>query len=249
MKSLSLLLIVFVMLLSVSFASLYAQGENPTSTPTVTPDYTLYTIFPHGLDCTGMNNEIAIGPTWRNIVIGESTKQDLENEYGAASPFFDMYRITGEDFVIRFCVNNEVITALDVDSDIDAFEDFVRIHGEPDVLTNDISTDIRIAFWFEEGIAISIWVNTSSEEYFGRVGSIVYFPFQELDGYEDRWPYTSTAQELGFAENIEAPNPFDFDAMAATLTLQPSFTPSPTLLAYATPSPTAIIVPVATATP
>ncbi|HEX2907889.1 MAG TPA: hypothetical protein VHO69_13555 [Phototrophicaceae bacterium] len=117
-------------------------------------------------------------------------------------------------------------------------EILVRHYGIPDVVTYSSAPTHRVAFWFERGIAAVLYVryDPPASEYppgFGVISNIIYFPFQDVAGYEDRWPFKETVSEngylMGFAPDKELPtepNPFDFEAMVATLTAEPSRTPT-----------------------
>jgi hypothetical protein len=117
----------------------------------------------------------------------------------------------------------------------------VSQYGAPDVVTYSSQPFGRVAFWFEQGIAAVVYVrfDPPGSAYlsgFGTVSAIVYFPFQDVAGYEDRWPFTQTYPQERFATD-DAPfvatdlpierNPFDFDAMISTMTAEPSPTLAP----------------------
>jgi hypothetical protein len=60
---------------------------------------------------------------------------------------------------------------------------------------------------------------------------IIYFPPQSAEGYEGRWPFNLTRTQPFVPSDPSIPseqNPFDFEAMIATITAEPSRTPTPT---------------------
>lgn len=119
---------------------------------------------------------------------------------------------------------------------------FVRRYGIPDVVTFSTNPNLRVAFWFEYGLAAEFYIvlDPLDNDYppaFGALGRVIYFPFQDAAGYEDRWPFNQTFPEQLYITYV-APtvptgvpterNPFDFDAIIATMTAEPSRTVTPT---------------------
>lgn len=118
---------------------------------------------------------------------------------------------------------------------------FIRRYGIPDVVTFSTNPNLRVAFWFEFGIAaeFSVVFDPPDSEYppaFGALFRVIYFPFQETQGYEARWPFNQTFPEELYATYV-APrvatnvpterNPFDFEGIVATMTAEPSRTATP----------------------
>jgi hypothetical protein len=116
--------------------------------------------------------------------------------------------------------------------------DFVKMCGVPDVVTYSPSPYHRIALWFEDGIAAEFYVrndppNRDLPPAFGSVTKTIYFSYQDLDGYHNRWPYKYTYPTAIFLIDRDVPserNPFDFNAMIATITAESSRTPTPTYI-------------------
>jgi hypothetical protein len=103
--------------------------------------------------------------------------------------------------------------------------------GEPDIVTWSSVENNRTAFWFEKGIAANVFVHRGDAASFGRIGSVIYFPPQSAEGYEGRWPFNLTRTQPFVPSDPSIPseqNPFDFEAMIATITAEPSRTPTPT---------------------
>lgn len=114
----------------------------------------------------------------------------------------------------------------------------VERYGIPDVVTYSEDPTLRVAFWFEQGIAGAFYVEYDNpiSEYppaFGVLNKIVYFPIQEVEGYENRYPFNRTYPEEDYmiefaswvSNSLNVPtnqNPFNFDAMLESLTPTPS---------------------------
>lgn len=135
---------------------------------------------------------------------------------------------------VSACLQDNIVTALSsIDSALQSpsffLDDWVAELGVPDAVTWDSVSTSRVVFWFEEGIAVSVLV----VEPYGASLFPVYFPYQPVDGYETRWPYNRTRRspmqhhEAGTPPPSEQ-NPFNFNTMIATITAEPSRTPTPT---------------------
>jgi hypothetical protein len=220
-------------------ASVSTTPQAIEPTPTYTPDYSyVRDTFPIGLVCS--DSEIALGPTWRNMTIGVSTLEEFEAQYGKTNLHYDMQQLDREGYTISLCVKKNIITAIKVGSDLPYLDDYVAIYGAPDAVTYS-QVASRVLFWFEEGIAVDVYINTANPDYYGLVSFVIYFPYQETEGYKTRWPYNHTFIEGIFAQDeyvSELQNPFDFDAIMATITAEPSRTPTPTSVPLTT-TPTA----------
>jgi hypothetical protein len=124
--------------------------------------------------------------------------------------------------------------------------DLIVEFGEPDTITWTGNPATRVVFWFEQGFAgvVNILPNEIGyEPTFGRVITQIYFPYQEAEGYENRWPYNQTRPFNQFLawpsqgyDEYGPENPFDFESMIATITAEPTRTVTPQLLL---PTPTA----------
>lgn len=233
--------------------------EVPSHTPTVIPiDISMVIVFP-GLDCHDIEAPFA-GPTWGDIAIGSATLSDLRNYLSDLNPDYRensapglqmtsfavdsaIAEVRGIPAVIGACVNpdDERIIAIDVITPLPQIhiQDLVADFGIPDLVLWDEIFSGRIVIWLTEGIAASVSVDESEQFVpYGTITLMVYFPYQSIEGYEERWPYTHRA--ISKAELVtltpDLPhniNPFDFDAMVATLTAEPDRTPTP----IATPPP------------
>jgi hypothetical protein len=214
--------------------------------------------FPTGLFCA--DAEAGLGPTWNGIVIGKSSLEDLKTLMMSLSPnyqftdrgtrgvFFSIFEISEAlkkhiPSSLVACIKNGVVVAMsDVVSEDKPslfLEDLVAELGVPDAVTWDTSSISRVVFWFKEGLAVSVL----TVEPYGAIISPVYFPYQLAEGYKDRWPFNRKSQHFFEGDERFNPplpteqNPFDFDSIVATITAQPSRTPTPTFAPY-TPSPT-----------
>jgi hypothetical protein len=190
LATLSLIFIVFIL-----FHLGCLDAQDTESSPTATASTSShFDSFPAGLVCS--EAESGLGPTWRNITIGESSLSDIETQYGESFEWNDMLRISDFDYGwdIFLCVKDDVITAIKVGSELAYLEDYLALYGEPDAVTwsDDVS---RVVFWFDEGIAVDIYVNTTVPDYYGTVSYVIYFPYQDMEGYETRWPYQETLSE------------------------------------------------------
>ncbi len=116
-------------------------------------------------------------------------------------------------------------------------KDFVYQYGLPNAVTwmyRDPKD--RIVFWFEHGMALEVYADRTKKD-FGLVSSIIFFPFQSANNYQQRWPFLRTAPSE-YPESLKTQypdleltgqqNPFDFRSMIATLTIQPPPTATPT---------------------
>lgn len=199
------------------------------------------------------------GPTWLGIEVGVSELEDLQ---GAWTDVYNpekgvkIISETAASQYIRYgegavCVQDNVVVTLRSGDKLPYLIDYIAAHGEPDAITWTPTYNYRIAFWFEEGFAVEILTSTtdrtSSSWGSTSTGRIFYFPYQAVEGFEQRWPYNATQREmpslLGIGDIVPTEqNPFDFDAMIATITAQPSRTPTaiftPIQTATGTPTPT-----------
>lgn len=117
---------------------------------------------------------------------------------------------------------------------------FVAKYGLPNTIAYSPNPTHRVAFWFEQGIAVEFYVVNDPSQIppsFGAVSRKIYFPFQDAEGYETRWPFNQTYPEEQYIEwaapfvATDVPtdrNPFDFEAIVATITAQPTVPPTAT---------------------
>jgi hypothetical protein len=235
-----------VILLVVSIFSLavFAQRGGDTSPPPE-PDYSYLDIFPIGLACS--ESDTGIGPTWNNLTIGISTIDDFKELFGETEPHYDML-ISEIAYIGNLCVRDGVVIAIQVGSPVDMpyLSDYISAYGLPDAVTYGNTPFTRMVFWFEEGIAADIYINPINPEFYEIVAFVIYFPYQEVEGFEERWPYANTLDEgipAGDLNVSDAQNPFNYDDILATLTVQPPRTPLPTrtLSVTLTPAPTSTV--------
>jgi hypothetical protein len=207
-------------------------------TITPTEEFTRANTFPVNLVCESIDQ--GLGPTWEGITIGESSLEDLLAFTEHQTPhfvdgmvFFPEVEHENTTYSIRACVRNNVVTALSI---LELYgsrvflSDRIADFGVPDAVAYGDQPQDRVVFWFEKGIAAIVYVNTASEAY-GSSGTIIYFPYQSVEGYETRWPYNRTLPEaLPYNDWTEIPpirNPFDFEGTVAAMTAQPRPTSTP----------------------
>jgi len=267
--------LIFISLITGMISS-YGNSVVATVSPIPTSTYIVayprdLVVFPGDLVCDEMElAEPQDGPNWLGIKIGNSTLADLTELVDVLSDtyiwserdnFDDRFLIEDNNAlysIIRYCTVDDVIQALKVSYNHSRLDqksyliELVEKFGIPDAVTWTSDPSGRIVIWFEDGIAATVLVLPDEEGYlpsFGMVTSLTFFPYQDVDGYEDRWPFNQTRPYNPYLvwpyndhDEFGPESPFDFHAMIATMTAQPSRTPT------LTPTPSATVIP-ATATP
>lgn len=215
------------------------NGETPTPTP-------FPTSFPApiGISQTFACPDTVIlgeGPTWRGIEVGVSDLQELEQAWPEVYNPEEGVEVISETSASQYikygrghvCVQDDIVVTLSSGDTLPYLADYIAAHGEPDAITWTPSTYSRVAFWFQKGFAVEIITNTvdRTNPAWGRISSIFYFPYQESTGFDQRWPYNATWSE--WAPNLATgdvlpteQNPFNIDGIIATITSQPSRTPT-----------------------
>jgi hypothetical protein len=233
----------------------FALAQENTPTPLFTPFPTPIEDpfpFPNGLFCP--DAEGGLGPTWNGITIGESTFDELQTLMMGLSDNYILTDRGARGFRLSLplsaideaqekgipegvigCVQDGVIIVLsevEVATRLPTFflDDWIAELGTPNAVTWGNSSASRTVFWFGEGLAVSVLV----VEPFGASIFHVYFPYQSVEDYETRWPFNRTRRSpLQYHEGGTPPpseqNPFDFDSIVATITAEPSRTPTATL--------------------
>lgn len=228
--------------------------ETPlVSTPTIAA--TSYKYYPEYRMCDAV--EVGEGPSWLDITIGESTLDDLLKTLDRLGDY-EIEVLSSSEMYFRLIANEDNDELYDVDAylapsfvpvcfsedgiitslgilhidltDVD-LADLVSVHGVPDAVTWMVRPMSRIAFWFDEGIAATIDAIEDAKIPY-RVTAIYYYPFVDEAVYENAYPYAYT-REIIFTADEQ--NPFDFDSIVATVTAQPTRTPTPP---YVPPNPT-----------
>jgi hypothetical protein len=250
LRILSLYLILWILVVFGVVVS--SQDETPTIIPLPTPSTDVWP-FPIGMFCNEI--EPGLGSSWRGITIGESTLDEFEQALFELSEEYAIVErpnpanrgilysvpsdIAEENQLPRsviVCSMDDIVYSLRVSNP--AFpepsfflDDWIAKLGEPDVVTWSTDMTTRVVFWFQEGIALDVFVG---EPEYGAIFSTVYFPYQDSEGYADRFPYNRTAITPFIGDVLYDPpiptaqNPFDFDAIIATMTAEPSRTATPT---------------------
>jgi hypothetical protein len=224
--------------------------------------------FPSDLYCEDIE-DVSEGQIWGDITIGISSVDDLKHYVASIgdyhvtqyADFISFERIpnvldgSGIPPLIEACLDipTQTVTVVRVSVNrLIYIQDVVAKYSIPDVVTWGNSTKSRTAFWFEEGIAISVWILERNEVIdYGEIGLIVYIPYQATKGFEARYPYNRTNSKNPVDGDhfydpppSEAQNPFTFEGMIATITVEPSRTPTPTFAPVAsTSTPTATTAP------
>ncbi|MBA3873228.1 MAG: hypothetical protein H0X30_29185 [Anaerolineae bacterium] len=252
------------MMFAILSVSMSANAQEATNTPRPLAPNFHWLSFPADLYCDEIKG-VSKGPTWGDITIGVSKVQDLKRY---VSTIYDSEVYEYADFIqlnkkgkfgkkdgipdsVHACIDfdTQTVTALLVAINWPLYiQDLVAQYGLPDAVTWSASDTSRIAFWFEKGFAASISIRKDYKILaYGEITTIYYFPYQSKYGFEARWPYNQTNEDNpsgGDEAYIPTPsqeqNPFDFQAMIATITAEPSRTPTPTFVPY---------TPVATSTP
>jgi hypothetical protein len=209
--------------------------------------------FP-GLECDDIEAPFD-GPTWNGVTVGSSTLSDLRKAVKRLSPNYTEHsdaQLGITQFIMRFpdaeaeevpaliygCINpdDEKVYALyvPVRHEEITLNELVAKFNTPDFVLWDVPLSSRVVVWLTEGVAASVNVDASEQFLpYGTVTLMVYFPYQALEEYMERWPYTHRAASLEdlVTRTPSLPyvdNPFDFDAIIATITALPSQTPMAT---------------------
>jgi hypothetical protein len=237
-----LLKIGIVLLLVSAYISFYPHVQAQTL-PFIQPSPTrIFPIFPSSLICLKATE--GQGPSWAGIEIGKTTLSEIKrtplkiNNREITEEITEMYDEThfrwqladGQVIYVDVCLRDEVVTAAHFSlfslQETWRMEDFVALYGLPDAVG--YAELWRIAFWFEYGMALEIaTISDDMLDFNKAIGvGLVLFPIQDKAGYETRWPYLYTPKGIPFVsglsdEYFELPqNPFDFDAMVATITAE-----------------------------
>lgn len=221
-----------------------------TTTPTVYYDNGgPFTTSP--LACPA-NMIVSAGPTWREITIGLSTLQDVENLYGVRAvpeePHYsgDFGRsfnisLTAEaaqerkiSAIIDFCVVDGKVAAFTVPLAYDdtlptsQIDSWLSRYGRPELVTwvaTGNTWEYRTLIWPGEGIALDVNVSLVEQEpHLAWVGSITFFPYAQGDNYLGQWPYTGLNRQAPTSNN-DAGNPTEenpFDFDSMLATPTPS---------------------------
>lgn len=192
------------------------------------------------------------GATWNGITIGLSDRLELLNILGEIGSYSiresdnnivatveseELFRLEPN---ISACIHEDIVTVLGLSyrrglKNALRWDTFLSQYGEPDAVTWYQGVNgIRVLFWFEQGIALEVSILGDSSN--GLVLSTIYFSPIEGDDYTNQYPYNRTwFPDTPELEDIYGEqNPFDFDAIIATITAEPSRTPTPTFPPRAT---------------
>jgi hypothetical protein len=248
--------IVFVLLIGLLYISTFSpkSAYTATSTPTAVKASDLR-IFPRDLYCDAVK-ETGDGPTWEIATIGKTTLIELEAYLNTIDDYQNGFLEDGTFFFrpatsddpqlglyVFGCTVDGIVTVLAPYEYAEQYQpinlyqniyDLISIYGLPDAVTwTDNPPSTNLAFWFKQGLAVEVKTSQGYtyndfvyQDY--EVVHIIYFPFQELNGYETRWPFNKTrsghfpVQGMGTPEAKQ--NPFDFETILMTITAQPNRT-------------------------
>lgn len=237
--------IILVLITACMMSGVGAQeGETPPPIPT--PDWTInWYAFPYSLYCSEIDTSRSNGPNWGEIQIGSSTLSDLDIYVTGLSGGYQTDGVLGNwvnyymssasqadeegvpDQIIA-CILEDTVWLLKVtigDNPLLKIQlsDLITEYGLPDAVTWTEVLQTRVVFWFERGIAAEVGVYESDMETihnFGNISNLIYFPYQNNQNYETRWPYniTRTTPPPTGDEVLVPPlpteqNPFDFDSI------------------------------------
>lgn len=261
--------LIVTVLVTLSYLYIDAQEITPTTEPfpTASSIRSPWSAFPSDMYCEDLN--VSEGSTWGTIEIGYSTVEELKDYIHSIGEYESVEQSAGIISFIRSgglsreselpfgivaCLDGNTVVALTISAINQnlSIQDIVAEFGIPDAVTWGSNNISRTVFWFDEGIAASVYILEESDILdYGKIGLIVYFPYQSTQDFEERWPYNRTNSENPTGGDrvyepppSEAQNPFNFADIVATITAEPSRTPTPT---FAPPSATPTIT--ATATP
>lgn len=242
----AMVVLVFIIAVIVSSENTAQNQPNvtilPTTTAAITPDTTdvvnLMGIFPSIINCAGVMPPYD-GPSWEWIHIGKTTFEELL-DYLEILPItvtlrsysWDGWNITFRDSDSiqqewKICVTDDLITTFSIQyyaAEREAYVwDVIANWGTPDAVARTWGRLTRAYFWFERGIALTVFVWQDSENIeYGRITEVTYFPYVDPENYEDVYPFNQTNIVLGGLPSqpgvpLEL-DPLDYDAILVTVT-------------------------------
>ncbi len=241
-----LLILVFTISVLASSENHVPSQANVTILPTqtagwITPDPTAVAFFgnfPSRFTCSVIVPPYD-GPNWEWISIGETTFEEfldhletipLNITLRAFGP--NEWWITFRDSdsvqqVWKICVNDDRIATIKITyyaAEREAYVwDVIANWGPPDAVARTWDSTTRALFWFDRGIALTVYVWSESEHTeYGLITEVTYFPYVDPDNYENVYPYNQTNIVLGgLPARKSIPlelDPLDYDAILATVT-------------------------------
>lgn len=151
------------------------------------------TRFPEILECA-LVDEISVGPSWRNLSIGNSTLENIENEL---RPEFSTYdertdkwiysggTVENQDFyIIEGCFVDNKLSALNImNSEIfrKTLEELELEYGIPSHVTWGPWYVSRTVIWSHKGVLAVVRIDTET-----TVNIILFAPISQ-DDYEESW--------------------------------------------------------------
>lgn len=261
-----------VLMISVLRISSQSPLPTPIPVPTQVQASSYVMTFPNFLYCSRVDPS-NVGLSWEGVIVGKSIPQDI---FDVISRWTDTYETRawsiGADIEytlnirnaidqtgryrsptsLRFCTVDDKVSILSVNYPVGSqlyINDFVANYGLPDAVSYDYgSPSTRLVFWARHGIAARVFY-ANEDASSTSISTIIYFP-PVVGDVTKKWPFSETITgqndkiTLGFYE--EEVNPFDFDAMIATITAQPTRTLTPTFtprtpVPLRTPTPTSAV--------
>jgi len=241
-----------------------SRDSRKAAETTATPTDIVYSSFPEPLFCDQVN-AINPGPKWEVVTIGRSTLDDLRNYLNTFDNYRSQLRFDNSIFflptsiystspIIEVCSINNIILVLKIRDRVTSqggayskVQDAVIDFGVPDAITWYYGRPaLRVAFWFSRGIALSVNTGLEDQPSFGYVQEIVFFPYMSPIDYQTKWPFNRTFSKDFPIPNSDDPaslfpqsqNPFNFNNMVATVTMEPSRTPTQVFQPRSTKTPT-----------
>ncbi len=244
----AILLIMVVFLTSAMTSNQLEKRSQPNvtifPTPTsgwVTPDplaIEFFGIFPSLFTCSVITPPYD-GPQWEWISIGETTFEEFLDRLETIPLNITLRALGPNGWSIKFrdsdsirqewkiCVNENRITTFSIKyyaAEREAYVwDAIANWGPPDAVSRTWHRTTRAYYWFERGIALTVYVwDEADHTAYGQITEVTYFPYVDADNYENVYPYNQTNIVLGGLPAIESIpielDPLDYETILATVT-------------------------------
>ena len=216
----------------------------PTPTGWITPNPTHISeisnlaIFPSVFICEGVTSPSS-GPSWEWMHIGETTFEDVLERLETTSINVALRNIAVNTWSVLFsdkssiqqvwkiCLTDNRVTTFKIEyyaAEREAYIwDAIANWGPPDAVSRTWIAATRAYFWFERGIALTVYVwDEADHTAYGQITEVTYFPYVDADNYENVYPYNQTNIVLGGLPAIKSIplelDPLDYEAILATVT-------------------------------
>ena len=209
-------------------------------TPDPTESANIDGIFPSIIGCSGVIPPYD-GPNWEWIRIGETKFEELLDYLETLPRTVTLRNIGWNEWIVTFrdqdsdtiqqewqlCLADDFITTFKINdyaSEREAYVwDTIANWGPPNAVARTWHSTTRALFWFDRGVALTVYVWPESEHIkYGLITEVTYFPYVDPDNYENVYPYNQTNIVLGSlparpSVPIEL-DPLDYEAILATVT-------------------------------